>query len=432
MSAIPETGLTRRRLVQLLGGASATAALAACAGPGSSGRPTASGGPKPPATGKAEGAVSFTHFRGEDKQAFAELINKFERQHKGVTVNQVISTSQNYLDTAIQKVRDGRSGDTLPAVRGAQFHSFVEAGIFTDLSDTKAARSYVPDRITVGRSKGKQLGFPYQILLLMPVINEDAFDKAGATITPRDWDAFLDVCDKLKSRGYTPIAFPGGDLGNSAQLFNSLVLGDAPVDDMCARINDGRMKVTDDWFLKVLQKYKELGPYFQSNFTGTSYESAQQIFASEKAAMLSTGTYSMATVRSLGAKYPLNMIFPKTGPKVAKKTGVYNATFILGVNAAGRNQPAAYEWLEFLSDPENAQFYANKTAQFSSVAGVSYENADLEKTAGLLEGAVLAPRFQMLNNDIGNAVFELAVKAANGANIEKAAEETQNTIDQKL
>jgi raffinose/stachyose/melibiose transport system substrate-binding protein len=329
-------------------------------------------------------------------------------------------------------VRDGSQGDALPAFRGSQFHSFAEAGVFTDLSNTKADTFYVPERLDAGKSGGKQLGFPYQTLLLMPLINEDLFDKANADIAPKNWDAFLDACDKLKSKGIVPIAWPGGDLGNSAQLFNSMVLGDAPVDDMCARINDGRLKVTDDWFLKVLNKYKQLGKYMQPSFTGTSYESSQQLFATGQAAMLATGTYSIATVRSLGGTFPINMIFPKTGSKVAENTGVYNATFILGVNAASKNQPAAYDWVQFLSEKENASYYANKTAQFSNVKGVEYDNADLKKTGVLLDKAILAPRFQFLNADIANAVYGLCVNVANGADIGQAAEATQTTINQAL
>jgi raffinose/stachyose/melibiose transport system substrate-binding protein len=432
MSNTSQNAVSRRRLLQLVGVGAATAVLAGCAGPGTGAKPMSTGGPTPPALGKASGTVSFSHFRGEDKQVFATLIDRFQQKNKGVTVNQVISTSQDYLNSALQKVRDGSQGDALPAFRGSQFHSFAEAGVFTDLSNTKADTFYVPERLDAGKSNGKQLGFPYQTLLLMPLINEDLFDKANADIAPKNWDAFLNACDKLKSKGIVPISWPGGDLGNSAQLFNSMVLGDAPVDDMCARINDGRLKVTDDWFLKVLNKYKQLGKYMQPSFTGTSYESSQQLFATGQAAMLATGTYSIATVRSLGGMFPINMIFPKTGSKVAENTGVYNATFILGVNAASKNQPAAYDWVQFLSEKENASYYANKTAQFSNVKGVEYDNADLKKTGVLLDKAILAPRFQFLNADIANAVYGLCVNVANGADIGQASEATQTTINQAL
>ena len=89
----------------------------------------------------------------------------------------------------------------------------------------------------------------------------------------------------------------------------------------------------------------------------------------------------------------------------AKYEGIYNATFILGVNTAGTGQDTAVKWLQFLSDPVNAAVYANGTSQHLTVKNVDYTNADLKHTAPWLpKKTLLAPRFQFNNLDIRNAV----------------------------
>ncbi len=76
--------------------------------------------------------------------------------------------------------------------------------------------------------------------------------------------------------------------------------------------------------------------------------------------MLATGSFHIGAVRKLGAKFPVGLIAPITvAADKAKYEGIYNATFILGVNTAGSGQDAALKWLQFLSDPVNAGVYAN-------------------------------------------------------------------------
>ena len=198
--------------------------------------------------------------------------------------------------------------------------------------------------------------------------NADLFDKAGAQIAPKDWDGFLAMCEKLAASGVIPISWPGGDVGNGGQLFNCMIANNAPVDDMCAQIEQGKLKCTDDWFLKMLGQYKDLVPYLQPNATGTAVEPAQNLFSQGKAAMLATGSYHIAAVRGLGATFPIELVFPNTSDGSGKFEGAYNATFILGVNSASKNQAASAAWIDFLSEPENAGYYANETAQHVAVS----------------------------------------------------------------
>ena len=428
--------ITRRRLFGLAGAGATSLLLAGCVGPGT----TAGGNASPTGkatsafSGKPTGTVSFYHWRGEDKATFDTLIGRFEKANPKVKINMTITTSTDYTANALQRVRDGGLGDVLPAFRGAQFHNMVEASVFQDLTGQQLIGNYVPDLISAGQSSNKQYGMPYQLLLLEPITNEDAFDKAGANPKPKDWNSTMDACEKLKSAGYTPIGFPGAvNTADGAQLFNSMVLGVQPSSDACAQIESGKYKLTDAWFLNLLNKYKEIGQYFQPNFMGASMSTVNQLFVSGKTAMLAAGSYNISVVRSLGATFPIGMFFP-VSLDTAKSNwfkGTFNATFIMGVNSASKVKPAALKWVEFLSEPDQAEYYANQTTQWLTMKGINYTNPDLKRLAPILKEKIeLAPRYQFLNTNVANAVFNACAAAAAGTSPDQAAEQGQKIVDQ--
>jgi raffinose/stachyose/melibiose transport system substrate-binding protein len=412
--------MNRRHLLGLAG----LTALSACAGPG---------GEQSAPVQQADGQLSFAHWRAEDKEVFEKIIADFVKKYPKVTVRQDISPSNDYQSTALQKIRGGTVGDAFTAFRGAQFTAVAKAGVFSDLSAQSYVQRYDPKLITAGASGGKQLGLPYQLVFNMPVTNADLLEKNGFAELPKDWDGFLALCEALRGKGITPLAWPGGDAGNAGQLINAMVMNNAPSDDAFAQVEAGTLKVTDDWFLTTLRQYAQLKPYFQAGAQGSSSEAAQQLFASGKAAMLATGSFMAGAVRKLGATFRLGLYAPiTTTADKARYEGVFNATFILGVNAKSSHQSAAQAWLEHLSDPAVAAVYANGTAQHVTVKDVAYTNEDLKSfEPWLTRRTVLAPRFQFGNLDVRGAVENATVQVVGGTSPEKAAEAAQRVVDQK-
>ena len=52
---------------------------------------------------------------------------------------------------------------------------------------------------------GKMLAVPYQPYIFAMFYNKDIFEEAGIKETPKTWDEFLTVCEKIKSAGYIPL-----------------------------------------------------------------------------------------------------------------------------------------------------------------------------------------------------------------------------------
>ncbi|MCD0485505.1 extracellular solute-binding protein [Streptacidiphilus sp. ASG 303] len=427
--------LDRRSALRLLAGTGLALTAAACAGPG--GGPDAPRAADPssgPATsGPVKGTVSFAHWRAEDKAVLARLTAAFSRLHPGTDVRQDVTPSADYQSTALRRIRGARSGDLFTAFRGAQFQQLVKAGVYAPLTGTPVLRRYQDALTAPGAQGGVQYGLPYQLVFNTPLANTDALDRAGHTAAPRDWDGFLQLLDDLKAKGYTPLAWPGGDAANAGQLLNTMVMNNLPEPDAFAGIETGRHRVTDDWFLTTLRQYAQLRPYLQPRAAASDADATLRLFAQGRAGLLATGSFQTAAARALGARFPVDLVAPiTTAAGRARYEGVFNATFILGVNNASSVQPAAYALLEFLSEPRNAAAYADGTGQHVTVAGVEYTNPDLKALAPwLTRRTLLAPRFQFLDLDIRSAVENATVAVVRGTDPHQAAEEAQRVIDQK-
>ncbi len=432
-AALPNVLTSRRSVLAGLGLVGLTPVLAACGGPGATSSAPTTGAAGTP--GAVQGDISFYHWRGEDREVIDQIIEAFVGEYPDATVQQAIDPSNQYQATAAVKARSGNTGDALTAFRGAQLVQFAEQGIFRDLSDAPFKDSYVPNLLSAGAANGVQYGYPYQLVFNMPLLNSDLAERAGLSEAPGDWDAWLSALDALRGLDVEPFVWPGNDQANGLQVINSLSMNLLPEENAFAGIEAGTYKTTDDWWLEALNRFRELSAYFQDDFSGAKTEGLVSLFAQGKAAVLPTGSYQIAQIRSAGGEFPIELapLMTNAAGETPTYEGIHNATFILGVNAQAQNPDGALAWLEFLSRPEIATIYANGTAQHVPLNGIEYDNADLKALAPWSSRhTLLAPRFQFLDLDIRNAVENSLVAVANGTSPDQAAAEAQAIIDDKL
>ncbi|MGD6992895.1 ABC transporter substrate-binding protein [Sutcliffiella horikoshii] len=410
------------KLLSIILALMASLALAGCSSEGSSGDKA----------GKT--TISFIHWRGEDVEVFNELIAKFEEENPEIKVDMTAYPSEQYQSTAQTLLRDGTTGDVFVSMPGSQFEIIQKAGFFEDLSGEEFVSNFNESLLEVGQSEGKQYALPYQLVFNQPIYNAGIFEELGLE-PPTDWEGFLALCETLKENGYTPIAFPGADIG-PGQFMNAMMMNNATDEEVFTKLVNGEVKLTDEWWVKTLSQFKELNDkeYFQDNALGTKHDGAIALVGQEKAAMLATGSYAMANIKSHKEDVKLNLLAPITvSESEATFEGIHTTTFMLAVNSKSEKQEQAKAFIEFLSNPENASVYANKTGQHLTVNDVNYESEVLKDTVHWMDkNTRFQPRYLIPNADVEKAVVGSIQDVLSGTDPAEAAKKAQQIVDQNL
>jgi raffinose/stachyose/melibiose transport system substrate-binding protein len=216
---------------------------------------------------------------------------------------------------------------------------------------------------------------------------------------------------------------------------NSMMMNNAPDEEVFAKLQNGEESLTNEWWVKTLEDFKLLADkgYIQENALGTNQDAAMSMVANEEAAMLATGSYHMASLLKLNPDLQLDLLAPITVEESeAVYEGINTATFMLAVNSKSEKKEEAKKFIEFLSQPEIASKYANETGQHLTVKDVAYESDALKNTAYWIDEKKtrFQPRFLITNAQIEEAVLSSIENVLGGEDPKAAAEAAQKIVDE--
>jgi len=378
--------------------------------------------------------LSFIHWRGEDVETLDSIINAFQEEYPYIKVETQVFPSDQYQSTAQAKIADGSVGDVFTVFPGAQFEAIANAGLMADLSSEGFVSNFESNLIAAGQKDGQQLALPYQLVYNIPVYNVALFEKYGVEV-PKDWDSLLAALEVFKQAGITPIAFPGADIG-PGQLMNSMVMNNAPDEDIFVKLEAGEAKLTDEWWVKTLAQFKELNDkgYFQKDAVGAKQDSSIALFVSEQAAILGTGSFHLASNKASNPNLQQGLLAPITVPAdQAVFEGIHTTTFMLAVNSKSKHQEEAKLFIEFLSRSDIAGQYANGTGQNVTVKGVEYSSDELKIVSEWTSKHTrFQPRFTIKNGEVQKAVTNSIQAVLSGVSAEQAAAEAQAIVEQQI
>jgi raffinose/stachyose/melibiose transport system substrate-binding protein len=253
------------------------------------------------------------------------------------------------------------------------------------LNDRPFAKRLSPGGVAiVAWSDGKITGVPITNPGAMAVMyNKDIFAKVGVTV-PKTWPEFIAVCEKIKQAGIIPMNIQlatGSEFGTTHimhALFSNVELTrKAKIQDFWKGIDAGTTKFSDVGEYKTalyqMQELRQKG-LINEDFLSTTFDKAQENFATEKVAMHQCGDFILSPML---AKYPgieskigtFTMPFGDT-PGVAS---VY-APVGVSVNAKSKNKAAALDFVDFFASKDVQDEYMRKspgTSIFSDIQGGS-------------------------------------------------------------
>lgn len=327
---------------------------------------------------KETGKVSLTmlDLNPEGAPFIAALNESYMKANPGVVIDYEAMNSRQY-DQRIQALAAaGNLPDICTTQMFPQYKQMAANDLFVDLTDTDLIKGDIFDDIasTCLVKDGKVYGVTWNHLAVGAFYNIDMFNEAGVSI-PTNWNEFLDVCDKLQKKGFTPIVSDLGDDWTVMYILHNavgnLIYANNPNYD--EELLAGKRKLTDPEWVDILTKIKNVYDkgYYGSNPMGGKYEQSLSDFANGMGAMHIIGTWVIPVFRELNPDLNFSM-FPVPFNRPGEETYItLEGELGMSVAATSKHKDEVLKYFEYFFSEEPYTEYLLGKKGFSSVKGIN-------------------------------------------------------------
>lgn len=353
--SLPFTSLSRRRLLTSTIGLGASTACAALTGCSTGGRQT----------------VLFHQSKPEAVPYFRDLAAQFTESQGKYRILHDISTNLSASFVRNNPPDLGLLNYNLEMAR------FMERGALSDLSGFPEAGRIRKNIVELSQSypqyPGRVSVIPYSAMAASVIYNKRIFADNNLEV-PQTWDGFIDVCERLKGTGITPIYATFLDTWTIAQgWFDYPVGGMIDVAGFYRTMNRLGPDVGPDSevsfqrvMLEPVKKMMELTKYINDDARSRTYGDGNTAFANDQAAMIFQGPWAFGEFEKANKDQDLGTFpFPATNSADDLKVRV-NIDLSLWVPEAADAQDGAREFLQFLMKPEIQHPYNAKFLGFGT------------------------------------------------------------------
>lgn len=325
----------------------------------------------------AEDKVSFSiaYAAGDTatKRAIASVIKAYMELHPEVEIQDISEMSSNaYLDWL--KIKDAL-GEFPDLVEMRDTEAFAGAEKIAELPSDLAGLFDNPPQV-----EGKVWNAPLFANAPQGIIySKKAYADAGITKLPATYDEFLDIQDKLKASGITPLVVGGKDIFHMGFWVNKFLIDDVFAGDpgWNAKRNAGNVSFTDANVVQAITDYKYLFThYVNTDWLSTGDNQTASILVSGEAAQLFSGTWMFPQIEEADPGFEFGFYaVPDREGKINVVGLPSPAGWSLSAEAAGDAQKteAIKDFLRFFFSPEQYPvFLARVNGIPSTKAQVTY------------------------------------------------------------
>ncbi len=346
---------------------------------------------------------------------FVSVAKAYEAANPGVKVDLQQVGDQPYKDKIRVLAASKKMPDVYFSWAGDFANKFVRAGLAADLSsviskDTEWGKTFSPAALKAFEKDGKNYGVPIDLDAKYLAYNKAAFAKAGINSAPTSFEELLSACDKLKSAGYTPIAF-GNQYGWPAiHYITQLNAYNVPARTLAGDYAPETGAFTDAGYVKALDQFKSLAQRCASGgANGLSHEAAQAGFLGGKAAMhyLESVEFKALTEQGGAAKdIAANWDFmrlPAPADAAGDTGALTGAPDGFMVNAQSKQAPLAVDFLKFMTNQDNAKKLTKDIGWLSPVKGSATSENSFPQLESALEDINAASQFAIWLDTVAHA-----------------------------
>lgn len=245
------------------------------------------------ASGEEKKVIKFFHrFPDEPYNTFIETkVQEYEEAHPEIDIE--VMSAQN--DPYKEKIKVLIGGEDCPDIffswPGEFSERFIREGLVMDMNPYFEADPEWKDSLLESQmsqyttSDGMVYGIPFRLDAKVWCYNKDVFEACGITEVPTTWEELLELCEKIKAEGYTPIAYGNVDKWPASLLIGALNLLTVSDEVRATDYAAQTAEFTDAGYVEAMEYYQQLIPYFTEGAQGTAWDVARNSFSQGRAAM---------------------------------------------------------------------------------------------------------------------------------------------------
>ncbi|WP_405930189.1 ABC transporter substrate-binding protein [Streptomyces sp. NBC_00827] len=378
---------SRRRFLAGLGAAGTTALLSGCVTDTSSSKSS------------SKGAVTLQSNLSapQAKAAMEDLVAAFAKKGSArASLNTV--AAETYRTQLPTYLTSGNPPDVYTWYPGSVADAYAKKDLLLDLDevwssspDLKGYSKALNSLCTA--SSGKKVFVPATYYWWGMFYRKSNFAKWGVS-EPKSWDDFLDLCDKLKSKGVAPIGLGAG--GGTAWVAS------AWFDYLDIRINGaeyhrellaGKHRFDDPEVRKVFDRWQEVLPYFDPDGAAVAFQDATTSLLNGRSGMMLIGTF-FADAAPKDALDDIDFFrFPIIDAKVPLAEEAPTDGYFASARTGRRDQ--VVDLMSYLATAESQEIYikgssgtvlpCNPKAKDSGTALVKKGRAHIEEAAEITQ-----------------------------------------------
>lgn len=342
--------ISRRSLIQAMGGAAAVAAFA-----------TARSGQLVSAQDVVKASIWGNH--PEWKDPMQEIIDAFQTANPNIQLELTMLTGPDYTTKLQTAVAGGQPSDIIGIGAGDIINKWVPSGDppFIDLTDavdisglTDAAKLQVV-------VDGRTYAVPLAAYTVGVATNNTVLAKYNIA-PPTTWDELKAAAQTISEGGDAGLVLGGKDWVHTFFMYIGLASSVLGFDGI-NQIRSGERKLTDPDLVAAAQLLLDMQPFYNAGFQATDYATAKAIFANGQGAMMVAGTADYTGYREVNPNADLSFVaWP--GPAAGQSATTTGHELLYGVSkfSSPEVQAAATTFVAWLATTDAQQLVSDKIA----------------------------------------------------------------------
>lgn len=324
--------------------------------------------------------LTLMQYKPEITDQVYAMAEEYHKQNPNVTI-EVEILQDDYLPVLKSKINSNSTPDIFMSSGYSQNEIFAD--YCYDFAGDPILEKLPESTLLPASFEGKVCGIPLIAEGYGIVYNKDIFEKCEITKLPETLDEFSQVCKILKDNGYIPMVSGYKEAYIISHVFTKYYA--AQVDGSQEDFSTFAKKVGEDYLfgenMPVCDSFFDYMDIVLDNCEDkpaeTDFNAQMSLFAQEKAAMFSNGTWSEGSVKEINPDIRMGfMTVPGQSKEEAKLMVDTNVLYCL--NKDSENLLAAKDWMEWMVTSEYGEkFIVDECGFIPTVEGWHLPDSEL-------------------------------------------------------